>query len=259
MRIFILFVFAFLFSSCTTSGFDASAFDLKAPRFGDSDPVPFEGGSPKKYPVHGVDVSKYQGDIKWPVLKSRGVSFAFIKATEGGDHIDESFKSYWRASKRAGIPRGAYHFYYFCTSAIKQARWFIKNVPKDSSAMPPVLDAEWNHQSKTCKKRPPAHRVRSECRIFLKALERHYGKKPIIYTSPDFYEDNLKGSFRNYTFWARSVTAHPKIKYKKRNWLFWQYTGTGRTAGVKGNIDLNAFNGSTGAFNRWLKSVTSLR
>lgn len=259
MKVFILIIFACVFSSCTTSGFDASAFDLRPPKFGDSDRVKFEGGSPKIYPVHGVDVSKYQGDINWRVLKSKGVSFAFIKATEGGDHNDESFKEYWYEAKRAGIPRGAYHFYYFCTSAIKQAKWFIKNVPKDSTAMPPVLDAEWNHQSKTCKKRPPAHRVRSEFRIFLKALERHYGKKPIIYTSPDFYDDNLKGSFKSHKFWLRSVKAHPKVRYRNRKWLFWQYTGTGKMKGVKGKIDINAFNGSVGTFNRWLKKATSLR
>ncbi len=259
MRNYSLIIFAFLFSGCTTSGFDASAFDLRPPKFGDSDRVKFEGGSPKDYPVHGVDVSKYQGEINWPVLKSNGVSFAFIKATEGGDHDDESFKKNWNGAKRAGVPRAAYHFYYFCTSAIKQANWFIKNVPKDPTALPPVLDAEWNHLSKTCKKRPPAHRVRSEFRIFLKALERHYGKRPIIYTAPDFYEDNFKGSFKGYKFWLRSVIAHPKVRYNRRNWLFWQYTGTGRMAGVKGNIDINVFNGSMGAFNRWLKSVTSLR
>ncbi len=259
MKLFSLSLFAVLFAGCTTSGVDVSAFDLKSPKFGDSDPVVFEGGSPKRYPVHGVDVSKYQGDINWRTLKTRGVSFAFIKATEGGDHVDDQFTNYWRGTKRAGIPRGAYHFYYFCTPAHKQATWFINHVPRDSTALPPVLDAEWNHRSKTCKKRPPPHRVRSEFKIFLKLLERHYGKKPIIYTSPDFYEDNLKGAFGNHTMWLRSVTAHPARKYGRRQWKFWQYTGTGQTAGVKGNIDLNAYNGSMGSFNRWLKKVTSLR
>ena len=256
MKLISLFLFATIFVGCTTSGFDVSAFDLKPPKFGDAKRVPFEGGSPQAYPVHGVDVSKYQGDINWSGLKARGVSFAFIKATEGGDHTDNSFDTYWRGAKRAGIPRGAYHFYYFCTSARKQAQWFIKHVPRDRYALPPVLDAEWNHRSKTCKKRPSPGKVRSEFRIFLRTLERHYGKKPIIYTSPDFYEDNLKGAFRDHTMWLRSVTAHPKRKYPGRKWKFWQYSGTGRINGFKGNIDLNVYNGSMGAFNRWVKDVT---
>jgi lysozyme len=259
MKFFPIVLFAIFFTGCTTSGFDVSAFDLKPPRFGDAKPVKFEGGSPNAYPVHGVDVSKYQGDINWRTLKSRGVSFAFIKATEGGDHVDEAFKKYWRGAKRAGIPRGAYHFYYFCTTAHKQAVWFINNVPRDSTALPPVLDAEWNHGSKTCKKKPAPGKVLSAFKIFLKLLERHYKKRPIIYTSPDFYQDTLKNGFGRYTFWLRSVTSHPSRKFGRQRWKFWQYTGTGLTPGVKGKIDLNAFNGSMGAFNRWLKSVTSLR
>jgi len=259
MRNYFLVLFAVLFSGCTTSGFDASAFDLRAPKFGDSNRVPFAGGSPRSYPVHGVDVSKFQGEIDWRKLKSGGVSFAFIKATEGRDHLDINFKDNWNAAKRAGVPRSAYHFYYFCSTAREQANWFIRNVPKDPAAMPPVLDAEWNPQSKNCKTKPSPSRVRSEFRIFLKILENHYGKRPIIYTAPDFYEDNFKGSFRNETFWLRTVIAHPRAKYPGRRWLFWQYTGTGRMDGVVGNIDINVFNGSNGAFNRWLRTVSSAK
>ena len=39
--------------------------------------------SRERYPVRGVDVSKYQGEIDWPVLAEQEISFAFIKATEG--------------------------------------------------------------------------------------------------------------------------------------------------------------------------------
>jgi GH25 family lysozyme M1 (1,4-beta-N-acetylmuramidase) len=31
----------------------------------------------------GIDVSHYQGTINWNTVKANGVSFAFIKATEG--------------------------------------------------------------------------------------------------------------------------------------------------------------------------------
>ena len=88
------------------------------------------------------------------------------------------------------MPRGAYHFYYFCRTAEDQARWFIRHVPRDRSALPPVLDMEWNPQSPTCKLRPDAATVRSEMKTFLTMVERHYGKKPIIYTSVDFFDDN---------------------------------------------------------------------
>ena len=36
-----------------------------------------------RYPVHGVDVSHYQGEIDWEVLSGQDIRFAYIKATEG--------------------------------------------------------------------------------------------------------------------------------------------------------------------------------
>src|SRR5262245_47120900 len=77
------------------------------------------------YKVRGVDVSAHQGAIDWRTLKSDGVSFAFIKATEGGDFTDAEFASNWRESRNAGIPRGAYHFLTQCRTGLEQAKHFI--------------------------------------------------------------------------------------------------------------------------------------
>ena len=41
--------------------------------------------------VLGVDVSAYQGEIDWEVISEQGISFAYIKATEGTDFIDKRF------------------------------------------------------------------------------------------------------------------------------------------------------------------------
>ena len=228
---------------------------IRPPRFGDSDPVEFAGGSPRAYGIHGVDVSKYQGDINWKAVRRGGMSFAFIKATEGGDHKDDSFRTNWHAARKAGVLRGAYHFYYFCTSASAQARWFIRNVPKDKNALPPVLDMEWNPGSRTCKKRPDPAKVARSMQVFLTRVERHYGKRPIIYTTPDFYDDNLKGRFKKYPIWLRTVKEHPRRRYPGRKWVFWQYTGTGRAPGFSTNVDINVFNGNNAAWQRWVKSV----
>lgn len=222
------------------------------PRFSDAKPVSFKGASPKPFEVHGVDVSKYQGDIDWHKLRRHGASFAFIKATEGDDHMDVAFEKNWKGAANAGIPRGAYHFYYWCSTAKDQAAWFIRNVPKAEGALPPVIDVEWNAHSRNCRKRPGRTHVLSEMKTFMEILERHYGVKPIIYTAPDFYADNLRGQFSEYSFWLRSVVAHPKQVYPDRDWAFWQYSGTGLSGGVDGHIDLNVFNGTAESWQRWI-------
>ncbi|MEX0345710.1 MAG: GH25 family lysozyme, partial [Rhizobiaceae bacterium] len=123
-----------------TSAPEPSAYAaLAKPRYGDRDPHEWVGRSPFNYAVHGTDVSKYQGDIDWRKKRRNGIAFTFIKATEGGDIFDEYFTRHWNGAKRAGIARGAYHFFYFCRPAFEQARWYIRNVPRDSSALPPVL------------------------------------------------------------------------------------------------------------------------
>ncbi|RWC28027.1 MAG: glycoside hydrolase [Mesorhizobium sp.] len=229
---------------------------VRAPRFADSKPHEWESGAPWNYAVHGTDVSKYQTSVDWPAARAGGISFAFIKATEGGDRFDDYFNEHWARTKANGIPRAAYHFYYFCTPAAVQARWFIRNVPVDRSAMPPVLDMEWNPQSPTCRLRPDAATVRAEMATFLEIVERHYGKKPIIYTSVDFFDDNGLSGFRGYPYWLRSVAGHPREKYGSHPFTFWQYTGTGIVPGMTGKSDINVFNGSEAAWNKWLRQNT---
>ena len=223
------------------------------PRFGDRKPHPWDGRAPWSYAVHGTDVSKYQRAVDWRQLREAGVSFVFIKATEGGDMVDEQFAEHWRGAKAAGMPRSAYHFFYFCRPAREQAQWFIRNVPKEAGTLPHVLDMEWNHLSPTCRLRPPAATVQREMKVFLDMIERHYGKRPIIYTSVDFYRDNRLHEFAGYDWWLRSVAAHPSEAYPGQSFRFWQYTGTGELPGIKGDSDINVFNGTASQWRAWLR------
>lgn len=219
--------------------------------FRDADPVDFGRYSPHKLDVHGVDVSRWQGDIDWQKLRRHGANFVYIKATDGGDHLDPMFMANWQGADQAGLKRGAYHFFYWCRVASEQADWFIRNVPKVNGALPPVIDVEWNHQS-SCKRRPSRAVVLEKMKVFMDRLEQHYGKRPIIYTTPDFYADNLEGAFRDYPFWLRSTALHPGKVYRDREWLFWQYSGSGMAQGVEGQIDLNVFNGDENDWWSWL-------
>ncbi len=229
---------------------------VRNPRYEDRRPHDWSHRPPWTYAVHGTDVSRYQVGVDWEAARASGISFVFIKATEGGDMVDPMFESHWRGAAAAGIPRAAYHFFYFCRPAIEQAEWFIRHVPRDPSALPPVLDVEWNHLSPTCRLRPPAATVQSEMRIFLNALERHYGKRPIIYTTVDFYRDNRLSEFKGYPWWLRSTAAHPDDRYPGERFLFWQYTGTGIVPGIRGNADINVFNGTEAQWREWVRAHT---
>jgi lysozyme len=224
-----------------------------APNFRDADPVDFKGQRPSRYPVHGIDAARFQKSVNWKKARRNGVNFAFIKATEGGDLLDTAFKQHWRGAGQAGVARGAYHFYYFCTTPEVQARWFIRNVPKTKGMLPPVLDMEWNPFSPTCAhRRPTANVVKDEMRRWLKIVEAHYGQRAIIYTTPRFYKENELANFRGPEFWLRTTAKTPREAYPGQSWRFWQYSSTGLIDGIQGEVDLNAFAGSRAEWNAWL-------
>ena len=222
--------------------------------FGDADPHSWSGRAPVHYQVHGIDAARYQGEIDFRAARDAGVAFAFLKATEGADHKDDTFRANWRHARAAGVPVGAYHYYYFCRTAEEQARWYIANVPRARGALPPVLDLEWNHRSRTCTRRPDAAHIRAEARIFLRMLTAHYGQRPIIYTTVDFWRDNDLQQLQGYDVWLRSVAGHPAGTYPGARWTFWQYTGTGLVPGVRGKVDINVFAGSPSSWAAWYKA-----
>ncbi|MFC6790413.1 GH25 family lysozyme [Methylobacterium komagatae] len=198
----------------------------------------------KLHPIQGIDISKWQGPVDWASVRAAGTQFAFIKATEGGDHVDERFRANWDGAAAAGVPRGAYHFVFWCRSARDQMNWFKKNVPNDPTALPPVLDVEWNGHSQTCPRKLPKEQALAMVREMLDEMERYTGKRPIIYTDITFHKDVLEGELPDYPHWLRSTAAEPEQRFVNRRWMLWQFTSTGRVPGVRGDVDRNAFYGT---------------
>src|SRR5579863_2213945 len=208
--------------------------------------------TPDDFQIHGIDVSKYQGDIDWSEVRNSGVRFAWIKATEGGDYLDEKFARNCELSKAVGVPRGAYHFMYWCRPAAEQAQWFVAHVPKDPDALPPVLDVEWNNVSRTCPRHVSRQEALADMKTMLAAMEAAYGKRPVIYTSIDFYHDVIEGELEAYPMWLRSVKYYPAVKYGTQHWHFWQHTEHAHVPGINGNVDENAFYGTPNDWHQFL-------
>src|SRR3712207_3808633 len=100
---------------------------------------------------YGIDVSAHQETIDWPAVAADNIGFAYIKATEGGDFVDRRFASNWREADRAGLDRGAYHFFTLCTDAVAQAANFLRIAPPQPGALAPAVDLELVGN---CRRRP---------------------------------------------------------------------------------------------------------
>ena len=192
--------------------------------------------------VIGVDVSNHQGDVDWQALAASNVAFAYIKATEGGDFRDKRFQLNWDGARKAGLVRGAYHFFTQCRSGAEQAKNFIATVPREPGVLPPVIDAEHMGPCRTGR----IADVVEEVTAFLNMLESHYGRRPLVYTTSEFDAAYLHGQLIGERFWVRSLFLPPK--FRASQWLIWQFHNGGRRAGVNGPVDLNAFRGSRGDF-----------
>ena len=210
--------------------------------------IPLNARADNKYPVRGVDVSHYQGEIDWEVLASQDIEFAFIKATEGSSYVDDTFEYNYNEARRAGLSVGAYHFFSFDSEAKAQAENFIGTVEPFEGMLPPVVDFEFYGEKQ--KDPPEREEVCEKLSEMLSLLEEHYGMKPIIYVTEICYETYLEGDFEQYDIWIRNVVTKPKMQ-DGREWTFWQYTNRGRLDGYNGEerfIDINVFSGTEEEF-----------
>ncbi len=192
----------------------------------------------------GIDVSRWQGDINWSLVKKDGISFAFIKATEGVDYVDHKFSKNLKEAKEAGILTGAYHF---CTpsdveDAVKEANHFINVIKKNRGFnvldLPPVIDIEKNQGLNK-------KQISETVSAWVDIVKKESGVQPIIYSYLYFIREYLDESLKDIPLWLAHYDRQlPDIPVWK-SWLFLQYTDKGQVSGINGNVDLNEFYGDT--------------
>lgn len=210
---------------------------------------------PEGFDVHGIDVSHYQEEIDWEVLRNSefgnaAVSFVIIKATEGVDLMDENFNQNFYKAKQNDFVRGAYHFFNPNANPRKQADFFIKQVNLEPGDLPPILDVEKAGKLS-------AEELQKSVKVWLDVVEERYGVKPIIYSGYKFkmkYLDDAQ--FDDYPYWIAHYYVE-KLQYKHK-WSFWQHTDRGKIDGIKGNVDCDVFNGTMDdLMNMTIKYVSS--
>lgn len=205
------------------------------------------------YPIRGVDVSYYQGEIDWQVLAEENIDFAFIKATEGSSHVDTKFEENWEQSGKTKLKRGAYHFFSFESSGVAQGEHFISVVPKEAGMLSPVVDIEF--YGDRFYNKPDVEETRRELQSLLDTLEAYYGVKPVIYATESSYSTYIRGAFDEYPLWIRNVYFSPNMGMPGK-WTFWQYDSEAVLQGYGGeeeHIDLNVFYGSEEEWDKFLE------
>lgn len=190
---------------------------------------------PRKVRVRhlGIDASHHQGAIDWEAVANDGISFAYLKATEGATFTDPMFTTNAAAASDLGLEVAGYHYFSLCTPGAEQAEHFVSVIEAAPAGwLPPAVDVELLG---SCSSPPPRDALLGEIKTFLEVVERRTGQRPVVYLFPDFEEEyGAAGELAGYRQWVRDLDGRPE-----RDWWIWQQTDSGSVAGVDGPVDVN--------------------
>ncbi|MGM9692198.1 MAG: GH25 family lysozyme [Alloprevotella sp.] len=221
--------------------------------------------------VYGIDISRYQHEIRrkkypihWNKLRITGlgpqkriegkvdykVDFVYVKATQGTSIFSNYYAADIRAARRQGIAAGSYHFFSYLKSGAAQAEYFLKKASLAKGDLPPMLDVEPTESE--IRKMGGVQKLFQEMLVWLRAVERRCGTKPVLYMGQNFVNKHMPDApkeLKAYDVWiARYSEFKPFVHL-----LHWQLTYRGRVSGITGNVDINVFNGNREQFNEYKK------
>jgi len=196
----------------------------------------------------GIDVSHWQGYIRWSAVADAGVKFAIAKATDGRSFTDPRYSRNYSRATAAGIPFGAYHFARpdgTYRDAVREADFFVDTANLAGSNLLPALDLEvTGGLGRTA--------LTAWVKNWLVRVEMRLGVKPMIYTNPVFWRDHLGNTTwfaaNGYrvlwiAHWGADSPNVPATDWNGHSWTFWQVTSGGKVPGIDGYVDIDLFDG----------------
>ena len=201
------------------------------PRLNDLDYNPFLQCEDTCAHVHGIDLSRYQGDVFWETVGDNAkMAYVYLKATEGGDRIDPKFERNINLAHRYGLKVGSYHFFRPQTPLQKQLDNFTAQCLPGEQDLIPMIDVETLGGLQV-------DQFCDSLLTFLRMVEHAYRQKPLVYTFRNFYNWHLVGKLDDYQLMIALYLDEEPVLADERDITMWQYTGKGRVEGVNGYVD----------------------
>ena len=185
---------------------------------------------------NGIDVSRWQGNINWNLVKNTGVSFAILKlgGADDGYYVDSCFEQNYAKAKAVGLPVGAYWYSNAKSGdeARKEAKFFIEKLRGKQFEYPVYMDVEEQSMLQLGR-----DKLSDVIVSFLNEMERA-GYFAGLYMSASPLTTHTTSYIKNrYAIWVANYGVS-KPSYTGQYGM-WQKSSTGKINGVSGNVDLN--------------------
>lgn len=188
--------------------------------------------------LRGVDLSAYQPNCNWPLVKASGlVDFVYSKASEGTGYVSDEFAHHHDGCKSVGIPFGAYHFFQFAQDPKEQARLFLTAISGMQGQLIPMVDVEAGSMEGVTLHTPS---FVNSLGTFTDTVENALRlKSMLIYTGWDFWNSQMKGTdtFMGHPLWVAAYCAPPApVPNGFHTVTIWQNTDSYHVPGI-GTVD----------------------
>ncbi len=191
----------------------------------------------------GIDVSKYQGEIDWEVVKNDGIDYAIIRVgirgySEGGILEDEFFRQNIEGAIANGIPVGVYFFTQAVNEAeaLEEADFVIGMLQGYELTYPVYLDIE-DVKKESCRTNGLTVEERTNnAKVFLERI-REAGYEPALYGNMKSFLLMVDlASLEQYDKWFAGYTLPIYYPYEYK---MLQYSEKGKVAGIPAAVDIN--------------------
>lgn len=197
-------------------------------------------GSLKVNGTMGIDISKHNGNIDWNAVKNAGVNYVILRCGYRGSATgvlveDEKFRSNIQGAQAAGLKVGIYFFSQAVSEreAIEEASLAISLIRNYKITYPVYMDVEAaNGRADGLDAGTRTQIIKAFCETI-----RNSGYTAGVYANKTWLSSKMNvGSLGSYKIWLAQYAATPT--YSGR-YEMWQYSSTGKIAGISGNVDLN--------------------
>lgn len=192
----------------------------------------------------GVDVSSYQGEIRWEELAADNVDFAIIRLgyrgyLDGQLVLDPAYEKNIEGARKSGMLAGVYFFSQATTveEAIEEAEFVLENIRWKGVKGPVAFDMEYV-QGATRINSLTVEEKTEIADAFCDTIESH-GYDAMIYGNTHWLTEDIDQTWlTDHGVWLAHYTYDTKYPFA---FDMWQYMDWGRVAGIDGNADLNVW------------------